>query len=377
MTLSYSSPRLDAIDQHPWWREPENRKFALQNVPEEYRWHRLYDIAVPTAHYPTAVQAIVYPSDWHNIVEYMMPPAYTKWLVIILEDIAREWGLGSELGVIVWRTVIRNWMYTWRGSANTLMRNVFDMDGDGHRASVRAERWSKRIRSQKTLIQRIQEGAGGHPGYFNTTFRDNVSTFVADRGPFDPANLTRMVDSAAKQLAPKKEKAAQKGITLDTVTLFGYPTVHDGFSATEETITSRLRALSAKSGATILLPKELPQEQISRRIVEFGRHGWTVQRWAEIPIAKKPADGPWRYAMLNGTGYSAKTDLGTPDLLAKLREMYPDMKPIERVVPEVRKPDPKRVYAVPTTFEEVVAAEPVEPEPEWAPPAMPGVGGSR
>jgi hypothetical protein len=141
----------EKITAHRWLGEHENRKLLLQNLPEEYRWHRWGEWIPGTNGY---VPPLFMPADWHNIVELMLHPSITEDLVAILHDIVSRTDLTDAEKVQIWRRACAPLLQNTRGTTHGLFTKITRAGLDPR---ARAEEWSKRRRSQKALLAKLRE----------------------------------------------------------------------------------------------------------------------------------------------------------------------------------------------------------------------------
>jgi len=367
---SYTSPILDTIRQHPWLGEQANRKILLQNLPEEYRWLRTSNTG-PRSSFPTRFDQIVYPSDWHNIVEYMLTPRNTKFLVALLAQIAKKHGLGSIAGLRLWRnTVGGSLLRGFRSSANTMLMKITDPDDDGWKPSVRVERWSQRIRSQKAFIKKVAEAGSdqqGVTGYWNPMFDSSTGEFlVVKQEPTEPNWNTEWQLAKNALLAWDRVRGQRDDMPNGyRMHLTGAAVVPSVFGPGSPAAVAE-RALMTPTGKTIILPHEFGSDEIAKRKGWFEDNQWTLNPYVELPMAKHQAG---RYALANGGHWQHD------DLLGYVQNEFDGFKLLDTKVAPARPDDPKRKFAVPETFSTPEPAAEQSPEPEWAPPPMPGVGG--
>lgn len=368
---SYTSPILDRIDGHPWLQYPDNRKILLQNLPEEYRWLRTGVSSALRSGFPNRHDQILYPSDWHNVVEYMLTPRNTRFLIAMLAQVARKHGLASTMALRLWRTTVGGSLIRgFRSSASTMISRVVDPIDQGWRPAVRTERWSQRVRSQKALVKKVAEAGRdqqGITGYWNPMFDSSTGEMLLVKQTGSEPNwevewkLAKSTLEAWGRIRDQRDDI----VPNHQMHLTGAARVPTGFAADSGTALAE-RALMTPSGKTIILPREFDEIEITKRKSWFEDNRWELNPYLELPMAQHQAG---RYALANGAHWDHD------DLLGYVQENFDGFTLLDTKAAPPPRDDPKRKFAVPETFSAAAPEPEVEPEPEWAPPPMPGVGG--
>lgn len=346
---------LSRVQNHAWLKHHENRVLLLQNLPEVYRWHRLLGFKPGLV----ARHQIIYPADWHNIVQHLLSPQLSAEFVAALSDLHYEREVFDGDLVREWRKYVSRRLGGFRGSAYTFLTKVFDASNPDQSPAARAERWSKRVRAQKALLSQIADGQWGKP-----TYPDPRSWSTGQLlGPGRSRSL-----AGAEHWTPLSRQFGAPHVTIASDQVAGWVIRSEDLPLDAPERTQRALdgswprhdrpgavgarcGLHTRSGKLILIPWEISIEDKVWLEQEITKTlGFTVAPYVEIPLQLPPHGTPVRLTQ----EMWARVPLGLDDPIAWARENAPEWTPLSAgIAPTPPAPDPRRLHAVPESFDEL------------------------